>query len=170
MPAAALSVALLLAGCATSGTAEPLLTLADSKAAAQLLRNDALIRLPNVMVKEVTDITDTSVECGDKSKDPTGLNRAWVAGATLMITNSQAARIDIVTQKLVTSYVDEGWEATIRADSSTQLTLASRPTMVVTPQDKAAGVPPLIRVETTGVCVVTGGPTSAEVIELEKAH
>jgi hypothetical protein len=165
----------VLTGCASFGApatqrvSTPKLTLSDSKEAAQLIRNDAATRLPDVMVKQVADLTDVSVACGDASTDASGVMRAWSSGATLLITNSQAARIDIVSTRLVQTYVDSGWTATTEPSGATTLEKEGKPVISVVSVSKDDGPQPLIRIETAGPCVATDGPDSLEVRELEKA-
>jgi hypothetical protein len=144
-------------------------TLRDSKEAAQLVRNDAATRLPDVMVKQVTDLTDISIGCGDATADSGGLMRSWLSGATLLITNSQAARIDIVSSRLVQSYVDSGWTATLQPHGEILLEKEGKPAISLTSVGKDDGPRPFIRIETAGSCVATDGPDSTEVRELEKA-
>jgi hypothetical protein len=121
------------------------------------------------MVKDVVDLYDTSVSCGSDEGHPDGTMRAWTSGATLMITNSQAARIEIVSDRLVTAYTDAGWEATALANHVTRLESPTRPTILVEPVEKGDGIAPMILIETTGPCVLTAGADSDEVKQLEKA-
>jgi hypothetical protein len=166
----AATIGFLLAGCAsTPPPTDSALTLADTKSAAQLLRNDAAQRLPSVMVKDVVDLFDTSVSCQTTAVDPDGTMRAWTSGATLMITNSQAARIDIVSERLIAAYTDAGWAATVLANHVTRLESPTRPTILVEPVEKSDGIAPMILIETTGPCVLTAGVDSDEVKQLEKA-
>jgi hypothetical protein len=166
-------VGALLSGCASLGAPSSQLapgpSLADSKAAAQLVRNDAATHLPEVMVKQVVDLSDASFECDETAGDSAGLMRSWHSGASLLITNSQAARIDIVSQRLVQAYVDNGWTATVDSDGTTMLSKEGKPDISIDPVEKGQGPQPLIRIETTGPCVATDGAGSAEVRELENA-
>ena len=166
---------LLLAGCASSGGAGSSeavsgVTLAQSKSYAQLLRNEASSRLPEIVLKEVAQSSDVSVAC---DSDPRGLARSWSSSTSILITNSTAPRIQKVADDLATSFVDQGWTVSRDAASTdtqivTELTSeASLAAIEIATALKADGQAPSIRITATGVCAITGGPESDEVVKLE---
>jgi len=83
-------------------------TLAETKASVQLLRNEAASRLPKIVFKEVLGTEDTSEPCLDEQQDPDGLARLWRSTTTIMVVNSQAARIQTVTDAMATTFTDQG--------------------------------------------------------------
>ena len=170
-----LAAAAALSGCAPSGdsagTGEVQATLAETKSAAQLLRNEAASRLPDIIVKQVNETTDVSESCESPAKDPEGLSRSWLSTTSIMLTNSQSARITTVSEELAQSFVDQGWvESTEAADSQTLIALSNKSSLAhieFSVEPKAEGQKPAIRIATTGPCVTTGGADSDEVRSLE---
>jgi hypothetical protein len=145
-------------------------TLAQSKSYAQLLRNEASSRLPSIVLKEVSESTDSSVPCDD---DPAGLARSWSSSTSILITNSTASRIQKVADDLAQTFVDQGWSSNPESESTEDLTItaltsdASLASIEITTASKAAGQAPSITITTTGVCAMTAGPESDEVKKLE---
>lgn len=173
---AAAFVLVTLAGCASMGGAESSsevsdVTLAQSKSYAQLLRNEASSRLPEIVLKEVAQSTDVSVAC---DSDPEGLARSWSSSTSILITNSTAARIQTVADDLAATFVEQGWTVSPDASSTdtqivTELTSeASLAAIEIAAALKADGQEPSIRITATGVCAMTGGPESDEVLKLEQ--
>jgi hypothetical protein len=149
-----------LGACATtseSPSAEAVsdVTLAQSKSYAQLLRNEASSRLPEIVLKQVAQSTDVSIACDD---DPAGLSRSWSSSMSILVTNSTAARIQQVADDLAASFVAQGWKAK-QTDESTD-------SHVVTQLRSATSLAD-IAITATGVCALTEGPESDEVTLLE---
>jgi hypothetical protein len=172
---AAAFVLVTLAGCASAGGTESpqaasQVTLAQSKSYAQLLRNEASSRLPEIVLKGAQS-TDVSVACDG---DPDGLERSWNSSMSILITNSTAPRIHTVADDLAASFVAQGWTSTLDASSTdtrilTELTSeASLAAIEIEAALKAEGQEPSIRITATGVCALTGGPESDEVLKLEQ--
>lgn len=164
---------LVLAGCATpAAQSTPLddlgeLTLVESKAPTQLLRNEAAARVPLVVVQDVAETTDASISCLGVDVDPDGLARQWQSTAIFVVTNSQAARVVTVTDGLAASFTEQGWVPT-SADGATVLSSTTSPVVIrVAAIEKADGNHAEIRITTTGPCVRTDGPESDEVVGLE---
>jgi hypothetical protein len=160
------------ASAADSPTAEAVsdVTLAQSKSYAQLLRNEASSRLPEIVLKQVAESSDVSVACDD---DPAGLSRSWSSSMSILVTNSTAARIQEVANDLADSFVAQGWKAK-QADESTDThivtTLRSATSLAdiaITATSKATDQVPSIQITATGVCALTEGPESDEVTMLE---
>jgi len=171
---AALAVVAALGGCAsdTRSASERQVTLAQSKSYAQLLRNEASSRLPEIVLKQVAESTDVSVACDDT--DPAGLSRSWSSSMSILVTNSTAARIQKVADDLAASFVEQGWKAKHTDESTDTLvvtTLRSATSLAdiaITATSKGAEQAPSIQITATGVCALTGGPDSDEVTTLEQ--
>lgn len=171
----ALVIVATLAGCAAPGGAQAGSaeldvidsTLVETKSPVQLLRNEAASRIPDIVVNELTETTDASSACLSADVDPGELARAWRSTATLTMTNSQAARVDVVTAELVASFTEQGWIAEPE-DAATRLTReGTLATVVVAGTAKSATDHASIAISVTGPCVLTDGPDSDEVLELE---
>jgi len=170
------SAIVLLTGCAgggegTAGAADPQPTLAETKSVAQLLRNEAASRLPEIVFKEINGTNDVSEACESATDDPDGLSRSWLSSMTILLTNSQSARIATVSQELADSFVADGWvEKTSDSTDATLITLTnenSLATIAFSVEPKADGQEPAIRIATSGPCVPTAGEGSDEVLQLE---
>ena len=166
-------VLIALSGCATPAASSSAfdelgdLTLVESKAPTQFLRNEAASRVPKVVVQDVAETTDASVACLGAAVDPDGLARQWNSTAVFLVTNSQAARVATVTDGVAASFVDQGWTAQ-QIEGSTVLSSTSSPVVMrLEAVDKAPGMHAQIMITTTGPCVVTDGPDSDEVTGLE---
>ena len=173
--AIALVIIATLAGCAAPGGAQAgsaeldvvESTLVETKSPVQLLRNEAASRVPDIVVNELVNTTDASSSCQPASVDPGELARAWHSTATLTMTNSQAARVEVVTADLVASFVDQGWVAEPGDAATTLIREDSLATLVVEGTAKTTADHASIAISVTGPCVLTGGPESDEVLTLE---
>jgi hypothetical protein len=169
----AVLVVAALAGCSSGPSLDAIAaaahtvdsTLAVTKASAQLLRNEAADRLPQIIVKEVVDTMDGSSACLPEAEDPTGIARFWSSSTTITVVNSQAARINTVTDALAAGFVEQGWAL----EGSTLVKPDSTSTIEVTVKEKADGQKPAVHIEVVGPCVITGGIGSDELDALEKA-
>lgn len=146
-------------------------TLAQSKSYAQLLRNEASSRLPDIVLKQVAESSDVSIACDDS--DPEGLSRSWSSSMSILVTNSTAARIQKVADDLAASFVAQGWKAKL-ADESTDTLVVTRlrsatslADIAITATSKGDDQAPSIQITATGVCALTDGPESDEVTMLE---
>jgi hypothetical protein len=177
--AAGVALVMMMAGCADAEQSAPVasvvgdVTLAQSKSYAQLLRNEASSRLPAIVLKEVSESTDTSVPCDVADGDPAELVRSWSSSTRILITNSTASRIQKVTDDLAQTFVDQGWTSSLAPESTDDLTVtgltsdASLASIEITTASKAKDQVPSITITATGACALTGGPESDEVIKLE---
>jgi hypothetical protein len=170
------AVVLSLGACAAEGDAQTSgavrqVTLAQSKSYAQLLRNEASSRLPEIVLKQVAESTDVSIACDD---DPAGLLRSWTSTMKILVTNSTAPRVQQVADDLAATFVDQGWKADIGEESTDTLVVTrlhsatSLADMAITATSKATDQVPSIQVTATGVCALTAGPQSDEVMLLEQ--
>jgi len=151
---------LTLAGCSTADTGE--LRLVDTKGSVQLLRNEAWLRLPTLMVKGDEETDDTSVACDDS-----GASRSWRASTTALINNSFAPRVAGVATELVDSFVEQGWSADGVGELVTLTKEGSLAAIEVHAVEKTAENRASITITTTGPCVATDGADSDEVRVLE---
>ena len=160
---AVLLVALALAGCSSAPGA---LTLVETKSPVQLLRNEAWYRLPEVMVKEDSETTDTSQACDDG-----GLMRLWRSSTVALVTNSQAPRVVLAGDNLAASFVEQGWEAARSEEGAVVLTVLTKQASVATIEIEAVEKTEVhrasIRITASGPCVLTAGADSDEVRTLE---
>lgn len=166
--------ALVLSGCAGAtgaGSGEVNATLTETKSVAQLLRNEAASRLPHIVVKAVNETVDVSEGCKSVGEDPDGRIRSWMSTTTILLTNSQSARIATVSATLAQSFVDQGWvESHTDSENQTLIALSSETSLAhieFSVEPKAKGQEPAIRITTTGPCVETDGAESDEVRKLE---
>jgi hypothetical protein len=158
-----LLVVVVLAGCSTD---DGRLRLVETKSPVQLLRNEAWLRLPEVMVKGDYETLDTSMPCGED-----GRQRSWLSRTTALINNSFAPRTTDVAQELVDSFSEQGWSTTIAAEAgSTEYSLEKEgsPAMIsVLAVEKTTEHRATIAISITGPCVATDGADSDEVRVLE---
>ena len=161
---AALLVTLALAGCSSAPHA---LTLVETKSPVQLLRNEAWYRLPDVMIKEDSETSDSSQACDDE-----GALRSWQSSTVALVTNSQAPRVVIAGDDLAASFVAQGWAAERSEDGAAVLTVLTRATSVAVIEieavEKTDGHRASIRITASGPCVMTAGADSDEVRNLER--
>lgn len=166
--AIALAVVTTLAACSSDDGS---ISLADTKAPTQLLRNDAAGRVPADAVLTVGEKSDGSEGCA-LDDDPDGLMRKWHSSLVLEIASGSAATIDAISADLSASYVDEGWDEFLSegTDSSTRTLKknGSRSQLVITTtgDPDGDGLAATIAIDVFGQCVKTGGPDSDEVTQL----
>jgi len=165
-----------LTGCAESpagaegGSA---LSLTQIKSPVQLLRNEVASRIPGNIVVDVVQPNDRSEPCESVEKDPNGLSRTWKSSILILINVHAKQDIDEIVQNVVTSYEDQGWEAT--EGKSSKITQLTNPQSFVTidisgvKPDKVAGVGAQVTVTTAGSCVTTEGRAAKSVTDLGPA-
>ena len=170
---AGLAIIFALSACATaqpgSLDAEKLAdaTLVETKSTVQLIRNEAASRVPDIVVNDLTEVSDASAACRSTDIDPDGFARHWLSSATIDLTNSQAARVGTIATDLVASFADQGWTAEV-SDGATLLTHeATLVELSITAVEKTSTEHAHIAITTTGPCVLTAGPDSDEVLKLE---
>lgn len=157
-------IAVLLLGLSACAQSAPSLSLLDTKSPVQLLRNEAWFRLPAVMVKGDSEVTDVSVACND---DPKGRLRYWTSSTVALVNNSFAPRVTGVADNLVASFVEQGWTATRTEESGAVLTALEKvdtvAKMEIESVEKTSEHRATVRISVTGPCVRTDGPDSDEV-------
>lgn len=178
---AVLGIVLALAGCSPASD-EELLTLADSKSPAQLLRNEAGNRIPAEVVDRIVSASDTSVHCAIDDEDADGLMRAWQSTAEVTLTAEAASTVDTLVDDLVKTFLDQGWTDRSLGGSTidyNRFLASDTSSAVIRITGKRLGVADDstssegdtgdkgILLEVRGPCVVTDGPDSDEVRSLE---
>lgn len=164
----AIAMVSTLAACASDDGS---ISLADTKAPTQLLRNDAAGRVPADSVLTVGEKGDGSEGCALED-DPDGLMRKWHSSLVLEINSSSAANVDGLSADLSTSFVDEGWDEFLsEGTGSSTRTLkkdGSRSQLIITTTQDADGdgLGATIAIDVLGQCVKTAGPDSEEVQKL----
>ena len=159
---AALAASLALSACATP---PPPLTLVQTKATVQLLRNETATRIPAKMIAVVENTSDLSQECD--AGDPI---RHWESSALVAITAEGAPHTRNIFRDLVNNYVGDGWKEGNVGDRQAVLTndnsMAKVDILMVDDAD-GDGEGASLRVVVTGPCVATAGADSEEVVRLE---
>lgn len=165
----ALAILLLLAGCGSAGAS----TLAESKSPTQLLRNEASTRLDAAAIETISEQQDYSAAC--KDDDPEGRYRSWRSTLLVSVPEGSAVGVDQLVGALATSFAADGWTLSntdgAEAEQITSLKHSSSPvvlTFTATEDEDGDGYGATIFIEAAGACVLTAGPDSAEVRELEK--
>lgn len=174
-----------LTGCGQSATAGadlgdyPDISLKETKAPAQLLRNEAAGRIPTAVIANIEETLDESVGCVNDKLDPEGLIRSWHSSAIVTMEPGSAWRVETVVDKLIASFVDQDWTAVSLGQTddfrsslltskkgATEIQIIGRRAVeeeaVENPDDVT------IEVQVHGPCVRTAGPESDEVLELEE--
>ena len=164
----ALAAVLVLVGCSAPASA----TLAETKSPTQLLRNEASTRLDPAVIERITEQQDYSAAC--REDDPEGLYRSWRSTLLVSVPEDSAVGVDQVIGALATSFAADGWTLSntdgTRAEQITSLSRADSPvtlTFTATEDEDGDGYGATIFIEAAGACVLTDGPDSAEVRELE---
>jgi len=161
------SIAVLsaLAGCAATPPSGP--TLVQTKSAAQLLMREAVGRVPAYMVAAEETIADQSEGCD--AEDAAGLMRAWRSTATVPLRDNASVDPAAIVTELIASFGEQGWKATGPTDAETvELANGSSPAVLrFTTAPLESGSGGSLIVEALGVCVLTEGAESDEVVSLE---
>jgi hypothetical protein len=174
-----------LTGCGASAGSEnsrageyPDLTLAESKAPAQLLRNTAVTRIPTDVVLNVGTDTDGSIACLSESDDPEGTIRRWDSSVDVNLKLTEAKNADAIVAEVIKTFTEDGWmsQAITGSKANNQAHLLTNGTSsaasvstsqirieAVVAGDQGSGY---IRIDSMGPCVVTEGANSAEVKDL----
>ena len=158
----------------------PDLSLAESKAPAQLLRNTAVTRIPADVVLNVGTDTDGSVACLSESEDPEGTVRRWDSSVDVNLKLVEAKNADAIVSAIIKTFTDDGWmsQAITGSKADNQAFLLTNGTSsaasVSTSQVRIEAViagdqsTAYVHIDSLGPCVVTDGESSAEVLELGK--
>ena len=176
-----------LTGCgdtAGSGNARageyPDLTLAESKAPAQLLRNTAVTRIPTDVVLNVGTDTDGSIACLSETEDPDGTIRRWDSSVDVNLKLVEAKNGEVILSEVIKSFTDDGWVSqsitgtkagnqafllTNGTSSAASVSTSQIRIEAIIAGDEGSGY---IHIDSLGPCVVTEGADSAEVKDLGK--
>lgn len=174
-----------LAGCATGGSSDidgryPDASLRDTKASAQLLRNEVASRIPADLVKDVGETLDESEPCLTAKEDPGETIRSWKSTATIELQDASAASVDSLIDMVAASFTDQGWKLAslggspvihtryLSNDSSSAIdisAISADPDALYLPSSELETASVVIIVH--GPCVRTQGAGSEEVSSLE---
>lgn len=165
-PLAALAAVIILfsaVGCAE----EPLGAgrLSDSKAPAQLLRVEAVSRIPAYMVDSEGEPDERSRACD--TSDPIGKERFWRSSIEIFLLDNASVQPKMIVDELVASFEDQDWVAE-QGDTSlivklSKEMLATTIQITRTPMDTGG----TITVAVDGPCVITDGQDDPEVRKLD---
>ena len=160
---AAVIILTSLVGCAE----EPLGAgrLSESKGPAQLLRVEAVSRVPGYQVDSFGEPEERSQSC-DKS-DPVGKLRSWRSSMEVFMIDNASVRPEAIVGDLIESFEAQEWQAE-EGDSEliTKLTkdmLATSITITRTPMDTGG----TITIAVDGPCVETAGSEDPDVKRLD---
>lgn len=165
-PIAALAAVIILtslAGCAE----EPLGAgrLSESKGPAQLLRVEAVSRIPGYMVSSVAEPDEKSRACD--TSDPKGKERGWRSSVEIFLVDNASVRPAAIVDELVASFTDQEWVAEEGVtELQTKLTkdlLATSISITRTPMDTGG----TITIAVDGPCVMTDGAEDPAVKRLD---
>lgn len=155
-----------LAGCGSGSSAT---LLGDTKAPAQLLRNEVAGRVPTDVIESLSDSEDVSVGCGQD-----GVMRSWQSTQLMFITPEKAGRILTVLDGVVASLAAQGWtsepstpSSKIREDNLTSKTIDSVIHLRAVEASDDEGNGATFELSVNGPCVHTDGADSDEVKRLE---
>jgi len=176
-----------LSGCGASAGSEnarageyPDLTLAESKAPAQLLRNTAVTRIPTDVVLNVGTDTDGSIACLSEGDDPDGTIRRWDSSVDVNLKLVDAKNADAIVAEVIKTFTEDGWmsqsitgsKATNQAhlltngtSSAASVSTSQIRIEAIVAGDLGSGY---IHIDSMGPCVVTDGESSSEVKDLGK--
>lgn len=160
---AALIVLVGLVGCAE----EPLGAgrLSESKGPAQLLRVEAVSRVPGYQVSSFAEPEERSRAC-DKS-DPQGKLRSWRSSIEIFMIDNASVQPKAIVESVVASFEDQDW---VSEQGDTELItklskemLATSITITRTPMDTGG----TITIAVDGPCVETAGSEDPAVKRLD---
>jgi hypothetical protein len=161
----ALASTVALGGCTASDDTG--ISLADTKSSVQLMRNDVTGKVSDEVTKEVTEVGDGSVGCGDE------FNRRWRSTALIELLPDSSSKIDAIAQTLQGLFVAKGWVSGAKpgGDGITIYKLTSPDAqstidLTATELGESGKDGATIHVEINGPCVLTEGPGSDELARL----
>jgi len=176
---AALAIASIAAGalsaCAPAAeetaSVYPDLTLAQTKAPTQLLRNEAANRIPAKLIDGILASKDVSSACKTEETDPEGLIRSWRSSVRIGLKANDKIKVESVVAALNATFIKQGWEqgsygaATIVELTSPQSAVVIHISTKAANEETGAGAE--VQIQTGGPCVQTAGTESDEVKKLE---
>jgi hypothetical protein len=159
-------VPVLLAGCGTGSSAT---ALGDTKAPAQLLRNEIAGRVPAEIIEKLADSEDESEGCGQD-----GVMRSWRSTQLMFVAPAESGRLLTVLDGVVASLEEQGWtsepsqpSSKIHEDRLTSKTINSIIHLRAVEASDDEGNGATFELTVNGQCVMTDGPDSDEVKRLE---
>jgi hypothetical protein len=159
-----------LSGCA-AGASGSTGELARTKSPTQLVRNEAAQRLMTGTDETVAEQRDYSEACKSKADDPTGLYRSWRSTLLAVVPEDSAVGVDQFVGELATSFSEDGWVfKEDNSEANAKVTTLTRSDSIVTvtlTSTEETGQGGSVLIEASGPCVLTDGPNSAEVRDLE---
>jgi len=165
--AGVICAALALSGCSAASS-----ELLATKSPTQLLRNEAANRLLTGTDDNVGAQDDYSAACKSDTDDPEGLYRSWRSTLLAEVPDGTAIGVDQFVGALATSFSEDGWVFTEEHQGAVgKVTTMTRTDSIVTmtfTANEDAGEGASVYIEAIGPCVLTGGPDSDEVKNLEK--
>ena len=167
--AAVICAALALSACSSTPAESELLA---TKSPTQLLRNEAANRLLTGTDDSVGAQDDYSAACKSEAEDPEGLYRSWRSTLLAEVPEDSAIGVDQFVGALATSFSEDGWVFTEEHQGAVgKVTTMTRSDSIVTmtfTASEEAGEGASVYIEAIGPCVLTGGPDSDEVKNLEQ--
>jgi hypothetical protein len=162
-------VLVALSACESGSSAT---ALGDTKAPAQLLRNEVASRFPADLIAGYDESNDGSEACG---KD--GVMRSWHSSQLMSVADDGASGLGAAVDDVVASLVKQGWKSTSSSPSTkmhdtrlTNETIASVIRLRATDAASSGDAGASIEISVNGQCVETDGPNSDEVIRLGGAE
>lgn len=155
-PIAVLGAAIILLSLVGCGE-EPLGAgrLPESKAPAQLLRVEAVSRVPGYQVSSMGDPLEASKACDPD--DPKGKERFWRSSVEIFMVDNASVQPEAIIGEIVTSFVEQDWVAeagdTALITRLTKPALASTISITRTPMETGG----TITIAVDGPCAMTDG-------------
>lgn len=171
---AAAGVAFFLALGLTACASADAQTLAATKSPTQLLRNEAATRLIDGTDESVAEQQDYSASCKSETEDPQGLYRSWRSTLLASVPADSAIGVDQFVGALATSFAEDGWilKEDHTGDGTEKISTMTKSSSIVTLKftatEGASGEAASVYIEASGPCVLTDGPDSDEVKQLEE--
>jgi hypothetical protein len=161
----------MLSACTTAPTSDAPLTLVETKSPVQLLRNEAVSRVPAEAIDGIVTQQDGSTACRTIETDPKGLERSFRSTVRFELKNDPSVDPQSVIDELAASFVDDGWkQGTFGVATIIELTRPGSETKIhisMSPGNEDAGTAAAVQLAVSGPCVMTAGTDSAEVRDLE---
>ena len=165
-PIAVLGAVIILLSLAACGE-EPLGAgrLPESKAPAQLLRVEAVSRVPGYQVSSMGTPSESSRPCDES--DPEGKERFWRSSVEIFMIDNASVRPEAIIGDIVTSFEEQEWVAeegeTELVTRLTKPALATSISITRTPMDTGG----TITIAVDGPCAMTAGVNDPEVKRLD---
>ena len=163
-------VVAVLSACTSAPTTPAQLTLVETKSPVQLLRNEAVSRVPADDIEGIVKQQDESTACRTPETDPKGLQRLWRSTVRFELKDDPSVDPQSVIDELAASFVDDGWaQGTFGVATIIELTRPGSETKIhisLSPGNEAAETAAAVQLSVSGPCVMTAGAESKEVLDL----